>query len=85
MIEQFQTWEELKKEGSKHYKDGDAQMIDVYKGRGIFTNWALPEIAQHAVRNAPVKRDCFIDDMVKVIHYARLLIAEHLEKNNEKT
>lgn len=82
MIHQlYQTWAELKKQGSKHYKDGDAQQIDIYKQKGTFTPWAVNEATQHLQRNSPVKRDCFIEDMVKVIHYAQLLIAEHLEKN----
>jgi len=77
----FQSWDELKKEGSAHYKDGDAQMIDIYKQKGTFTPWAINEGTQHFQRNAPEKRDCFVEDMVKLIHYAKLLIAEHLEKN----
>lgn len=84
MNDKFKTWDELKLRGSKHYKTGDAQMIDVYKGHGTFTPWALNEISQHAVRNTPVKRSVFIEDMQKIIHYAELLIAEHLEKNKNE-
>jgi hypothetical protein len=74
------TWAELKKEGSKHYNGEDIQQIDVYKAKGIFTVWAINEGTQHFQRNAPAKRDCFVEDMEKIIHYAQLLIAEHLEK-----
>lgn len=76
----FKTWEQLKLEGSTHYKKGDAQMIDIYKQDGTFTAWAINEGTQHLRRNAPVKRDCFVEDMVKTIHYCELLIAEHLEQ-----
>lgn len=78
------TWSELKAEGSKHYKQSDAQPIDVYKDKGIFTGWALVEIAQHAIRNTPEKRPVFVEDMLKIKHYAELLIAEHYEKTENQ-
>lgn len=80
MSKEFKTWTELKLEGSGHYKVGEAQNIDIYKQDCSFRPWALNEITQHARRNWPDKKEHFIKDMVKIIHYAELLIAEHLER-----
>lgn len=81
----YKTWDELKQSGSQHYKREQAQMIDIYKAKGTFTAWALNEVTQHAQRNSPLKRDCFVEDMVKNIHYCELLIAEHFETQSGVT
>lgn len=76
----YRTWKELKNEGSEHYQCGNVQPIDLYREKGTFTPWALTEIAQHAIRNMGNVRQDFVRDMEKIIHYAELLIAEHLEQ-----
>lgn len=81
----FKTWDELKKEGSSHYKDGEAQLIDIYRQKGTFKPWAVNEVTQHVQRNSPVTRDCYFQDLIKSKHYIELLMAEYIEKTTEKT
>jgi len=74
------TWDELKLEGSKHYRSDAIQPIDLYKSIGIFRDWAITEICQHALRNrSSQKSSVDVDDMRKIIHYAALLMAESME------
>jgi hypothetical protein len=73
------NWEELKKRGSKHYKTGDIEPIDLYRSLGIFRGFAIASIIKYAARNTgsgdksddPVRNR----DMEKIKHYADLLIA----------
>jgi len=75
----FKTWQQLKLEGSGHYKTGTVEPIDLYKSKGVFKPFALANIAKYSCRNMNEDRETFIKDMVKIIHYAELLIAEHKE------
>ena len=77
-MDKHKIWDELKNEGSAHYKTGEAQMIDIYKAKGVLKPWALCEIAQHAIRNVD-KVVVSIDDLRKILHYTELLIAEQTE------
>jgi hypothetical protein len=74
----MKTWEELKKQGSDHYKTGSVEPIDIYKAKGALKPFALCSIIKYAARN--LTKELNIQDMVKVIHYCELLIAERLEK-----
>ncbi|MFA5340340.1 MAG: DUF3310 domain-containing protein [Clostridia bacterium] len=74
----FKTWEELKNEGSEHYKTGTVEPIDLYKAKGIFKPFALSSIIKYATRNADKELNPI--DMIKIKHYADLLIAEKMEK-----
>jgi hypothetical protein len=78
---EFKTWEQLKLEGSQHYKTGATEPIDLYKSKGVFKPFALCCIAKYAMRNAD--QELNIKDMVKIIHYTELLIAERMEKEFE--
>ena len=75
------TWDELKKEGSEHYQTGEIEPIDLYKSIGIFRDWAIGEICQHALRNRSSEKEILsANDMKKIIHYAELLAAESMEQ-----
>jgi len=74
----MKTWDELKAQGSFHYRTGGVQPIDLYRDLGIFQDFAIGSIIKYASRNIacgpdapPVKTS----DMRKIIHYAELLIA----------
>jgi hypothetical protein len=69
------NWEELKKDGSPHYKTGSIEPIDLYRSSGMFRHFALGSIIKYSFRNADLKKPISIKDLEKVIHYARLLIA----------
>lgn len=81
------TWDELKREGSGHYKSGNVEPIDLYRDAGAFRDFALCSIIKYAYRNIgtktmddnPVKNK----DMRKIIHYAEFLIAGCGEEGNE--
>ena len=75
------TWEQLKQEGSEHYKTGGVEPIDLYRSLSpiAFHHWVIQEISQHALRNLEPS-DRIESDMEKVIHYARLVIANHKEQ-----
>jgi len=71
-------WDELKQQGSRHYKTGGVEPIDLYRDAGAFRAFALCSIIKYAHRNFgsgldenPVSEK----DMEKIIHYAGLLIA----------
>jgi hypothetical protein len=72
------TWEELKGQGSLHYRTGGVQPIDLYRDLGIFRDFAIGSIIKYAARNvacgpdAPPAKE---RDMRKIIHYAELIIA----------
>jgi hypothetical protein len=79
----MKTWEELKQQGSSHYKTGGIEPIDLYRELGIFRGFALASIIKYAARNAPKGLDenpVSTKDMQKIIHYAELLIAACGEK-----
>lgn len=73
----MKTWEELKNEGSEHYR-GKAQPIDIYKSKGVFTPFALASIAKYAIRNMD-RPELNEKDIEKIIHYGMLLLAEKRE------
>lgn len=74
------TWEQLKQGGSDHYHRGEIQPIDLYKTHPeAFHHWAVIESMQHLWRNIePSGR--IEDDMGKVIHYCRMVMANHKEQ-----
>jgi len=79
----MKTWEELKQQGSKHYKTGGIEPIDLYRELGIFRGFALSSIIKYAARNVgkgPDENPVSTKDMQKIIHYAELLIAACGEK-----
>lgn len=66
------TWEQLKTEGSLHYR-GLVQPIDIYRSKGVFIPFALCSIAKYAVRN--MGKEINPKDMEKIKHYAELILA----------
>lgn len=67
------TWEDIKKDGSGHYKDGGVEPIDLYRDIGILRHWVIGEICQHALRNRDMQNPVNPKDMDKIIHYAKML------------
>jgi len=78
-MDKVRTWEELKQQGSGHYKTGGVEPIDLYRAAGAFRSFALCSIIKYAFRNIsqdgpdanPVKNK----DMDKIIDYANKLKA----------
>lgn len=69
------TWEELKCQGSEHYRTGGTQPIDLYRDLDIFRGFALASIIKYAARNCDHQKPVSTRDMSKIKHYADLLIA----------
>lgn len=72
-----EAWDELKEEGSEHYKGGGIEPIDLYRSGGILKDFAIGNIIKYAYRNrSSYRTDINKDDMEKIIHYARMLMKE---------
>lgn len=83
----MKSWDELKQEGSKHYKTGDVEPIDLYRSGDMFHDFALASIIKYAFRSRRSEgadRATFIKNMDKIIHYASLLKAENVAENTAK-
>ena len=81
----MKTWEELKQQGSNHYKTGEIEPIDLYRSAGTFRHFAIDSIIKYAYRNSNNEDPVNINDMNKIIHFAELLIAscgERIKENN---
>ena len=63
-------WEELKQQGSDHYKTGGVEPIDLYVAAGAFRHFALCSIIKYAFRNMNAEH-ISIKDMNKIIDYAQ--------------
>jgi hypothetical protein len=75
---EWPTWDELKQQGSEHYKTGGVEPIDLYKSGGMFVYFALCSIIKYAFRSRDLmKKDksLFIKNMDKIIDYAQKLKA----------
>jgi hypothetical protein len=74
------TWDELKQEGSDHYKTGGVEPIDLYRAitphpsHSAFAVKALADCIKYAARQ--LTRGYSPADTDKMIHYLRLLRAE---------
>lgn len=72
-------WDDLKQQGSAHYKTGGVEPVDLFLAAGAFRDFALCSIIKYAFRNMdagraediPVKNT----DMDKIIDYAEKLKA----------
>ncbi len=74
------TWEMAKEQGSPHYKTGGVEPIDLYRSGGMFRDFALCSIIKYAFRNrSSVRPEPDIRDLNKIIHYARLLMGDVLD------
>jgi hypothetical protein len=74
------TWEELKKRGKDYWKTGGVEPIDLYKAVGILKPFALASIIKYAFRARLEDGMKLIDDMVKIKHYADMIIVQEEEK-----
>jgi hypothetical protein len=77
------TWDDLKKEGSGHYrgKDNAIQPIDLYKDGGMLRDFALASIMKYAYRNRRQQTEKLnIKDLLKIRHYAEMLMALCIEE-----
>ena len=76
------NWEELKRQGSDHYKTGMVEPIDLYRSGHMFQEFALASIIKYAFRSREeerLDRATFIKNMDKIIHLASLLKADNAE------
>jgi len=69
------NWQQLKQQGSEHYKTDDVEPIDLYKAGGCLHDFAVASIIKYAYRNRKSFKGPYIDkeDIRKIIHYAKLL------------
>jgi hypothetical protein len=80
----MKSWNELKQQGSAHYKTGDVEPIDLYKSGDMLHDFALASIIKYAFRSRRVEgidRATLEKNMTKIIHYASLLKAENVAEN----
>lgn len=68
------NWADVKKRGSKHYKDEDVEPVDLYRSGGMLREFALCNIIKYAFRNRGREEPVRISDMEKIKHYADMLI-----------
>jgi hypothetical protein len=66
------TWEAIKLKGSKHYKTGGVEPIDLYRAAGCLKEFALCSIIKYAFRSL-TKRRIDLRDIEKIIHYAEIV------------
>jgi hypothetical protein len=72
------TWEQLKQGGSDHYKTGGVEPIDLYRSLGILIPFCIASIIKYASRM--LKKGVNESDCGKIVHYVRLLMANHKEQ-----
>jgi hypothetical protein len=72
----MKTWEEVKMEGSLHYKgvNGDVEPVDLYRSLGALRAFALCSIIKYAARNTGTG-EINVRDLDKIIHYSEILKA----------
>jgi hypothetical protein len=78
-------WDELKKTGSEHYRNGEIQPFDLYRSMApdAFRHWVTLEAVQHLLRNLIVPRSEYIRDLEKAEHYIKTLKVLWLERDEE--
>jgi len=73
------TWDELKKQGSEHYKvSNGVEPVDLYRSGGMFCDFALCSIIKYAFRSrcgAGLDMPTFHKNMDKIIDFAQKLKA----------
>jgi len=73
-------WEELKQQGSNHYKTGGVEPVDLYKAGGMFHDFALCSIIKYAFRsrlNQDIDKATLDKNLDKIIDYAMKLKAAY--------
>ena len=74
----MKTWDELKSNGSEHYKTGGTEPVDLYAAGNMFHDFALCSIVKYAFRSRRemnLETDLLIKNLEKIIDYAQKLIA----------
>ena len=78
------TWEDLKQQGSEHYKTGTVEPIDLYRALephpnyNAFAIFALTNAIKYAARL--LTRGYYSRDVDKIMHYIALYRADQEEK-----
>lgn len=73
MIDTFRKkWNDLKDQGSDHYKTGGVEPVDLYRAGGMFEHFALCSIMKYAFRQ---RYGLNVRDLDKIIDYAQKLKA----------
>lgn len=79
------NWDELKNQGSEHYKTGGVEPVDLYKAGGMFRFFALCSIIKYAFRSRDLTdTELFLKNMDKIIDYAQKLKASEEDTEIEK-
>ena len=69
-------WENIKQDGSGHYKNRNVEPIDLYKEGDMLVSFALCSIIKYAFRSRPELHRAdklTLSDMDKTIHYANMV------------
>lgn len=69
-------WNDLKSQGSEHYKTGGVEPIDLYSSGNMFHDFALSSIIKYAFRSRRemnLDKQLFNKNMDKIIDYAQKL------------
>ena len=72
------TWNDLKKQGSEHYKTNGTEPVDLYAAGNMFHDFALCSIMKYAFRSRRemnLETALLIKNLEKIIDYAQKLIA----------
>jgi hypothetical protein len=70
------SWDELKSQGSAHYKTGGVEPIDLFLAGGMFRDKALADIIKYAFRNRQeTGKPLSVSDLNKIIDYTQKLKA----------
>jgi hypothetical protein len=86
----YKTWDELKLNGSSHYKSGAVEPIDLYRSTkphpslSAFAVKALTDNIKYSYRMLTTK-GVNESDCNKITHYTALALAEHFEKESGVT
>lgn len=82
------AWDKVKRKGSKHYKTGKTEPMDLFRSGNLLWGKCITDIIKYAYRNrVPLSTEKVIEDMDKVIHYAEIAKAiakEEIDKQLAK-
>jgi hypothetical protein len=78
------AWDKVKRKGSKHYKSGKIEPIDLFRSGDLLWGKCITDIIKYAFRNkVPFAREKVLEDMDKIIHYAEIakaIVKEEIDK-----
>jgi hypothetical protein len=82
----LETWDDLKQQGSEHYKTGGVEPVDLYKAGGMLHDYCCTSMIKYAFRSrreSNIDRELLVKNMNKVIDCAQKLIAYANEKGDK--